>query len=252
MKLYYLTDEALETLRLNIKTNLKYYNSSSNDWIYNFFDGTNPFQEFRYEVNRITLKIDQNNQASADLENIKNIYENLKFLTEEQACDERLWVGLAHSEFWEYMIERNRHNGKTFTESEVKNKFFFNYGKRKSLLVHPIAKLWWTGRNTYDENRENPYELTDFFGTNYYHNNLILFQYNYSNNKNIVTAFIEAMLEMQNNGDKVSTHIFDETAKYLNLISGIYLLDYFEIDELKIKILRKVKELLLNENKNND
>lgn len=245
MKLYYLKDDALETLRTNIRHNAKNYSKISNDWIYKFFKDEDPFEEFKYEVNDFKLAISKEDPASTDLENIKILYSNLKMLTDSQAVDERFWVGLAHRNFWGYMNERLDLKNKNLDKDEIHKKFFFHYGKRKSLLVHPLAKLWWTGRNTYDEKRSDPFELTKFFRKNYYHNNLILFGFSYSNNKKVIRAFLRAMLEIENGGANVTTKIFDETVKYLNILSGTYLLDYLEEDELKEKIETKAKELII-------
>lgn len=245
MKLYFLKDDALDTLKTNIKHNTRNYSKPTNEWIYEFFEDENPFEEFKYEVNEFKLATSKEDPASTDLENIITLYSNLKTLTDSQAVDERFWIGLAHSNFWEYMNQRLGLSNKKLEEDEIYKKFFFAYGKRKSLLVHPLAKLWWTGRNTYDERRSDPFELTQFFRKNYYHNNLILFGFSYSNNKKIVRALLTAMLEIEKDGSNITTKIFDETVKYLNILSGTYLLDYLEEDELKEKIQVKVKELIM-------
>jgi hypothetical protein len=142
------------------------------------------------------------------------------------------------------MNQRLDLGNKTLDADEISKKFFFHYGKRKSLLVHPLAKLWWTGRNTYDETRSDPFELTRFFRKNYYHNNLILFGYGYSNNKKIIRAYLSAMLEVEKDGANITTRIFDDSVKYLNILSGTYLLDYLDEEELKIKIEEKVKVII--------
>lgn len=245
MKLHFLKDDALETLRTNAKYNAKNYSKPTNEWVFDYFKDENPFDEFKYEVNDFSLKILKDDPASADLENIKTLYTNLKMLTDSQAVDERFWVGLAHHNFWSYMNQRLDLTNKVLDGDEISKKFFFHYGKRKSLLVHPLAKLWWTGRNTYDETRSDPFELTRFFRKNYYHNNLILFGFSYSNNEKIVRAFLRAMLEIESDGTNVTTKIFDDSVKYLNILSGTYLLDYLEEDELKLKIKSRAEEFIV-------
>lgn len=248
MKLHFLKDDALETLRTNAKYNAKNYSKPTNEWVFDYFKDENPFEEFKYEVNDFSLTTSKDDPASADLENIKTLYTNLMMLTESQAVDERLWVGLAHNNFWSYMNQRLDLSNKKLDGDDISKKFFFHYGKRKSLLVHPLAKLWWTGRNTYDETRSDPFELTKFFQNNYYHKNLILFAYNYSNNKMIKRAFISAMLEIEQSGTIITTKVFDDSVKYLNILSGTYLLDYLEEDELRDRIMHKAEEFIM-ENK---
>ena len=244
MKLYFLKEDALETLRGNVKSNLKNYAKPSNEWIYEFFENQEPFGEYKYEVNKFDLLISRDKPEETDIENIKILYTNLKMLTDSQATDERLWAGMAHSNFWEYMNHRWKLSADKLNEKEIKSKFFFNNGRIRSLIVHPIAKLWWAGRNTYDETRKNPFELTEFLERDFATRNFYLFSSNFSKNEKILRALLSAMIEIENDGAIISRSVFLETTRFINILGGTYILDYFEEEELKEKVKDKIKKLL--------
>ena len=107
MKLYIMKRDALETLKANIPLVYgKYFTESTNKWIYDIC-GENPFIEFKdvteFELASLNSGL---TPGEIDLANCKIIYEKLMFLSESQASDERLWAGLAHTTFYEYMRER--------------------------------------------------------------------------------------------------------------------------------------------------
>jgi len=50
MKVHFLTENALEALRVNINGNLKHYADKNNDWIYSYFCEESPFIEYKQEL----------------------------------------------------------------------------------------------------------------------------------------------------------------------------------------------------------
>ena len=108
-----------------------------------------------------------------------------------------------------------------------------------------ISKLWWIGKLTYDEKRSDPFELTEFLRYDFATRTLVLFSSNYTNNPRIVRALLSAMKDMEENGMDISRSIFVGVTKYLNVLGGTYILDYFEEDELKEKIIKEIKKLYL-------
>lgn len=107
MKLYIMKREALETLKANLPVVYgKYYTEKTNQWISDIC-GEDPFIEFK-DVTEFKLA-DLNSDLTPgeiDLNNCKILYEKLQFLSESQASDERLWAGLAHTTFYDYMRKR--------------------------------------------------------------------------------------------------------------------------------------------------
>ena len=152
---------------------------------------------------------------------------------------------MAHSDFWDYVKYRNSFDKKEVTEKMIKNTFFFSHGKRKSLIMHPLARLWWTGHLVYDGTRADPFELLNVFKSDFRTKLLYLFSSNFSNSPTVTKAFLSAIYDFEKNGVKIKTKLFNEIIIYLNILGGTYLLDYFEENELKEKITEKIDNLLL-------
>ena len=241
MILNFLKEISLETLRKNVEINLENYKSSTNDWIFKFFDDNSPFLEFKKEVPQFNLDMSE----KTDLENVKILYSAMKNLSVVEASNENLWAGMAHSDFWDYVKYRNSFDKKEITENLIKNTFFFSHGKRKSLIMHPLARLWWTGHLVYDGTHADPFELLNVFKTDFRTKLLYLFSSSFSNSPTVTKAFLSAIYDFEKNGVRIKTKLFNEIIIYLNILGGTYLLDYFEENELKEKITEKIDNLLL-------
>ena len=152
---------------------------------------------------------------------------------------------MAHSDFWDYVKYRNSFDKKEVTENLIKNTFFFSHGKRKSLIMHPLARLWWTGHLVYDGTHANPFELLNVFKTDFRTKLLYLFSSSFSSSPTVTKAFLSAVYDFEKNGVRIKTKLFNEIIIYLNILGGTYLLDYFEENELKEKITEKIDNLLL-------
>mgnify|MGYP003582717447 CR=1 FL=1 len=245
MTLDFFKEVSLETLRRNIEINLKNYDSSTNEWIFNFFEGNSPFLEFKKDFPDFELDTSFENPAKSDFKNLKILYSALKGLSIGEASSENLWAGMSHGNFWDYIKYRNFSEKKIITEESVKNSFFFSHGKRISLITHPLSKLWWTGYLIYDENRKNPFELLEVFKNNFEEKLFYLFSSTLSNSPSITKAFLSAIHDFEKNGVKINTKLFQEVITYLNILAGTYILDYFEVEELKEKIIKKIDSLLM-------
>lgn len=232
MKLYFLKESALESLKRNIKNNIDCYKNDKNDWVYSYCKGVEPFQEFKFEVNDFNLDTNITSISESDFTNIQILYENLKFLTDSQASDERLWAGLAHGQFWNYMQYRTKLGNIKSTDNAILERFFIKYSTKRFYQYNLIARLWWIGRLTYDESRSNPYELTGYLIGSGFNIDYMLAN-NFVNNSKITRALLLACKEFEENQFAINSKAFDYLLKYLNLLGGKFILDYFEEEELK-------------------
>jgi hypothetical protein len=246
MKLLFLKEDALDTLKGNISTNLNKYTNISNDWIDDFFNGQSPFVEYKLLVNDFTLDMSSEKPEETDIENVKRIYTNMIALTETQASDGRLWTGLAHGVFWEYMRYRWSVSKRKPTELDINNHFFFGSSSmRRSLFTNSLSRLWWIGRLTYDEKRTNPFELTEYLRKDFATRTHDLFSSNYSSNPTINRALLSSAIELERQNIQISRKVFREMIKYFNIFGGTHILDYFTEKELKDKITKKAIELVV-------
>ena len=245
MKLQFLKEIPLETLRKNIENNFSNYALPTNEWIFSFFGDVSPFLDFKKEVPDFELNMSYEKPEKSDIENIKILYSSLKDLSVVEATSESLWVGMAHSTFWNYMQYRLYLDRNKSYINNIKNSFFFSKGRKRSLIEHTLSRLWWAGKMAYDENREDPFELLEVFNTDFRTKLLYLFSSNFTNNPTITRAFLSSVLDFEKNGVKIKREIFNETIMYLNILGGTYILDDFEESELKDKITKKIDDLLL-------
>lgn len=206
MKLYFLSRDSLKTLSETFEENIDNYSLPDNQWIYECFGNTSPFIEFKKEVPAFKLKINPDKPEETDADNSIILYKSLKGLNVLQASDERLWVGLTHGIFYEYMHHRWSSQAK-ISKTNTYARYFFAHGKKRSLIINSISRLWWMGKYTYDDSFENPFELIDYFRSDFGTKSLYLFSSNFSSNEKIRKALLITMNNFQKMAQK-SAEIF--------------------------------------------
>ena len=236
MKLYIMKRDSLEFLKSNISVLYgKYYTEPTNKWIQDVC-GEDPFIEYKGipDFNLADLDSDST-PGEIDLKNCKILYEKLIFLSESQACDERLWAGLTHTIFYEYMRKRWGYgNGKKPKSEEkeagaIRTRFFYKNAGRSGFYRNTLAKCWWVGHNTYDpQNTENHFEKLDIIGSNDLNSKIseIFYSFNFSSNPNILAAIVDTFREFKEEGKRllVREHI-RPALSYLNAVGGALVID---------------------------
>ena len=123
MKIKIMTIDAIDYVKRNI-TNLVHYYKNGEDpeiWLKKEM-GTQAFVDVPdLEFPDFELIIDNDRPASTDIVNIKQMYTNMKDLNDSFASDERLWAGLCHTVFYEYMQSRW---GSDLDETKIINNYF--------------------------------------------------------------------------------------------------------------------------------
>lgn len=241
MKIFFMKKEALEMLKGNLDFfYTKYFTEEDNKWLWKIY-GDDPFLEFR-DIPEFSLA-NLNSDLSAgeiELENCKKIYKNLSFLNESQASDERLWTGLCHSVFYDYVRKRwNYHRTQPKSQKEavsnIKSRFFFSGGTRSGLYRNTLAKCWWVGRNTYSASNPNHFEKLDIIGSNDISSKIsdIFYSNNFSSNPTILDGIIDGLKYFKNEGIQltVKDHI-RPSLQLLNAIGGGVVLDCLTKEEI--------------------
>lgn len=253
MKLYYMKEEALGILKSNLKyIYTKYFTEKTNKWISEVCE-MDPFIEFK-EVPDFQLA-DLNSDFSKgeiDSKNCRIIYKNLDFLTESQASDEKFWVGLTHSVFYDYMRRRWSYDKLSPTNEkkyigEIKTRFFFSGGVRAGFYRNTLAKCWWVGKNTYDYTKINHFEKLDVLGIKDISTKItdIFYSNTFSSNPTILNGIIKALKYFNNKNINVSQmeHI-RPTLQFLNAIGGNILLDCLSEEEISKIFIDNVEKIL--------
>jgi hypothetical protein len=233
--------EALEILKSNLDlVYTKYYTENDNKWLWQVCGG-DPFVEYKdvpdFKLTNLELDL---SVGEIELENCKIIYKNLAFFNESQASDERLWAGLCHSTFYEYVRKRwGYHNAKpkkaTDAISNIKSRFFFSGGIRSGLYRNTLAKCWWVGRNTFDASATNHFEKLDIIGSSNISSKIsdIFYNNNFSSNSMILDGIIDGIQYFNREGIQltVKEHI-RPTLQLLNAIGGGVILDCLSKNEI--------------------
>jgi hypothetical protein len=238
MKLVFLEEDGMLSLKSNLPQITKKFALSDNEWIQEFL-GYTPFRESKFAVEDFSLDMSQDKPFLTEFENVCRVHKRLNFLSDSQASDERLWSGLCLSSFWTYTQYRWEIREKC-TINNIEQHFFFGFGARRSLTRNAISRLWWIGRLTFDEERDDHYELTKFVCENSDYIMHIL-ERNTSNNPTIVKAFISALIDARNEGIPINTDTVGELSRYLNLLGGTYILDCLPRQIIYEKVLSKAR-----------
>lgn len=260
MKLHFMKEEYLHSLKLNLKNNFEHYNDKSNEWIYEFFHKENPFVEIDLQVEEFTLSNklnDDDDVSKQDIENAITLYTAMKNISDVQASDERLWAGLTHCDFWNYMHYRwlnVKSNIKKDGDisSTIGSRYFFNLTPRRSLITNTLSRLWWLGRLTYDENREDKFELIRYFEKDFSSKILIIFSSNFTGNLEITKGLISALMKLEKENYKVydgnKRSVFTKAGNFLNVYGGNHILDFYTAEEIEDKVLNHMYKIGENQN----
>lgn len=251
MKLHFLKYDALASLRANVEGNLEKYRLPVNDWIYEFFGEEEPFGEFMTTVGDISLVCTEKEQGKADVQNVITLYSAMMNITDTQASDERLWAGMCHGDMWEFLNKRwEASTSKKITKEDVLSRYFYGQGRRRSLITNTLAKLWWVGRLTYDPDRKDPFELTHYFEDDFSRKTLILFSSNYMSSRPVALGLLSALNDLEretaSNGRERKL-IYQEASKYLNILGGTMILDYFTKEEIEARVKNHILSMKKSE-----
>ena len=237
MRIKYLTEDDLNAVKSNLSAVLRDVIAEDGKSLNEFFGRDNLIKETQFEINDFKLDMSQPNgkESLTDVENIQRVYNHMKFLSDSQASDERIWAAYTFSEFLDYM----RYRWKASSISDLENRYLFGYSVQRSLFRNGVSRLWWIGRFTYDETRLDPYELTRFLckDQDYIEN---ICGRNIFNNPDVGFATISVLNDAEKAGLVVNRELVREVSKYVNLLAGTYLLDTLSREEIYQKIQNKL------------
>ena len=252
MKLQIMKQTAVDILKNNLpQVYTNYSLHEDNKWIYEMY-GEDPFIDFKDVTEfKLNIELKPNGELSAgktDFKNIKIIYNNLKFLSESQAADERLWAGLCNSIFYDYMKQRWEYN-KQLPKSadEIKGRYFFE--NKSGIFSNTLAMYWWTGHTLYDMTKANPFEKLDIIGASDIRTKIMLiFNYPFVRNPNITNGIVKCFKYFNDKDIKLNDirHQVSPAMQKLNAIGGSIILDCLSEDEIADIIIKEIENTLDN------
>jgi hypothetical protein len=227
MRLYYLKEDSLYTLKHNKELVLSNLQKSGRDWIPDIL-GKDYLGETKIDCKDFNFYNGSTSPIESDIENAKIIYSALGRLNETQASDERLWAGMAVTIGYDYLIYR-------WGNKDVRNityRWSFYTLSKRGMFYHGLARLWWYAHLTYDSKADNPYHLTEFaFSTPYIMEKMIY--RNFSNSKTIRFSILKAMKDFVRDYGGLTTTIIAEVYKKISILGGCSILDAYSESELQ-------------------
>ena len=236
MKVRYLSERALNTLKSSLDAYLPYFAEETNAALIAKLKGDLETDEIFRDTNYVfpDEELSASKESDAELESIKAVYGAMKDLPSAVAMDERLWAGIAIDLCWSYVRERwdipamFADKDKSL-QNKVHEHFFFMHNPRRSFTRNAISRLWWLGSLTYDEkNLEDPYRRTKIVTADLGYV-VDLLERNFSNNRRISFEFVDAVevarAEVEDEGKVILRPELRILCKYLNMLGGVYILD---------------------------
>lgn len=175
------------------------------------------------------------------------IFEAFKKLEPIQASDERLWVYLAHADFYPYMVKRWNavRKGTAKEEKEyILEHWFLKSSSQGSLLRNWLSSLWWGVYLSFDESRSDKYELTRLFFRQLDFVTRTMGAEKFGRHKEAVIGILEFIKE---NEELFKTKFEAKTrfiARHINFIGGVKPISYYERNFFKSE-LEKVSSNIL-------
>ncbi len=106
MKLQFVSYDNIDIIKSNLKSWVDNFKQDSSEWLQEEL-GNALFSDTKFaEIPDFSLDMTADKPFLTEAENVKRIYGNLRFLSDSQASDERLWAGLCLGPFWDYVKYR--------------------------------------------------------------------------------------------------------------------------------------------------
>ena len=235
MKVRYLTESALYTLKESFDTFLPFFAEDTNQPLVEKLKQTLE-TDMIFRDTKYTFPDEPLNPSKAsndEMDSIISVFGSMKELPNAVAMDERLWAGLAIDLCWSYVRERWDiaalfDKGDDSVKNKVLDHFFYKQGPRRSFTRNAISRLWWLGKLTYDETHDDPYHRTRVVTADLGYV-VDLLERNFSNNPRISAEFVDAVeaarAEVSSRDGVIMRPELRILCKYLNMLGGVYILD---------------------------
>lgn len=242
MQLQYLSQEAIDDIKINFSKYKGHFQDSTNQWFMKVFEENNWLKDTKITFNPIEFDMSPDYNLS-DRRNIENAYEALGSLSPALASDERIWAGLLFGPCWSYVQYRRKEELSSGIEQDIKNSYFFMRGIKRSCFMNCLSRLWWTGYILYDSSSKDHYKAADLVCDSAFASTILLFSSsNFTARKEIALGVLDCLGARKAKGEKIGRYHYVEANRYLNSLGGAMLLDMFtreEVCELTEKHLKK-------------
>ena len=238
----YLSQDAINDIKVNFSKYKKHFQDETNDWFINEFKKNGWLKDSKIHCDEINLNFDEDFNIS-DRRNVEILYSAMKNLSPAHASDERLWAGLLFGKLWKFVRYRRAAELASGDEQDIKNTFFFMRGTRRSCFVNFCSRLWWAGYLLCEPaSEDHSAELDLVCGRAFASNMLLLSSSNMTSNRHVLHGALDCLLYRQTHGDTIERYHFVNSLKYLNSLGGVMLLDTLSRIEIAQLVNRQLNK----------
>lgn len=194
-------------------------------------------EEFSFDI---ALQMNAEDPRVTDFDNVVGLHSKWSALPPAIAARPNFWAWEAHKDFSDYIHNRSELQDRKYAEDDVLRYFFCRVkdgNVRRALVVHPLARLWWTGHLLRDDSRpEDPYHFVRLFTSSAFNSKILLLASstavnNHENAMGILDA-VEQFKADRSLKDVTRDEILACT-KYLNSIGAVRMVDTLGRQRLK-------------------
>lgn len=253
MQIKYLRLAHLAQLKADIKYNLASYNSNDTPWLEAYFGSESWSLDSKIKVaTQLELKLPEGKDLK-DIENVRILYSALHSLDIRQATDERLWAYMTHISHWGYMRRRwsvesrlksfdDESRATASAVSYVRERYFFMPNRDRALVRNGLARLWWYGYSSFDQSRDDPFELTSILLETLDIAQSLL-ERSFSRNQNVVHAVLRGLKRCRDAKlPYTDREKFREAMRQLNRAGGFTVIDALPERKIEDMVYRVISE----------
>ena len=237
MELSFMTQAGIDDMKTHVEEYAAMYQSADNAAMLAHLSARGYLEKTKLAALSPVELLTEGDFASTDVENVRRIYGAWRTLAPYTAADERFWAGLSHTLFWRYIHYRKEKDFGEGKAAALRSDFFFAQGRRRSLFVNPIARLWWAGHMVFDERRRDPFELLPVLAQEAFASQLVLLASSSLMSRRETRFAVLALLErFERSGRKVKREHLQALLARLNVISSLTLVDMLAQEEIEKRL----------------
>lgn len=237
MELMFMTQAGIDDMKTHIEEHAALYIEEDNAAMLAHLQAKGYLQKAAVGALSPVALLLQGDDVAADLENVRRLYGAWRTLTPYAAADERLWAGLSHTVFWRYIHDRKAADFQEDKAASLRSDFFFAQGRRRSLFVNPLARLWWAGHMVFDERRRDPFELLPVLAQRAFASQLVLFSSSSLMSRRETRFAVLALLDrFARAGHTVKREHLQALLRRLNALSSLTLVDLLSEEEIEARL----------------
>ena len=234
MELSFMTQTGVDDMKTHVEEHAELYRCEDNAAMLAHLTEKGYLQKADLDALSFVELLEEGDHGVADIENVRRLYGAWRTLPPYAAADERLWAGLSHTLFWRYIHRRKEKDFGAGKTAALRSDFFFAQGRRRSLFVNPLARLWWAGRMVYDERRRDPFELLPVLAQGAFASQLA--SSSLMSRRETRFAVLSLLERFERSGKKVKREHLQALLARLNAISSLTLVDMLSEEEIERRL----------------